>query len=207
MLNELLKRYPSLALCDEEITHAINLLCDSYQSGGKLLLCGNGGSCADCEHITGELMKGFLSKRSLCEEHQNKFDILYGADGKKMAEKLQYGFPTIPLPALSGLVSAFSNDVDAELVYAQMVWGFGKPQDVLLGISTSGNAENVCNACMTAKAKGMSCIGLSGSARGKMDDICDFVIHAPASETYKIQELHLPIYHAICAEVEERLFH
>lgn len=207
MLNELLKRYPSLAVCKEEIGSAVDLLHTAYQNGGKLLLCGNGGSCADCEHITGELMKGFLKKRPLCKDDQNALAGLYGTAGKEMAEKLQGGLPAIPLPSLTALISAFHNDVDAALVYAQMTWNLGKPEDVLLGISTSGNAQNVIYACMAAKAKGFACIGLSGIARGRMDDICDVVIHAPASETYKIQELHLPIYHAICAELEARLFH
>ena len=166
------------------------------------MLCGNGGSCADCEHIAGELLKGFLLKReptgvtlrALAEELSDD------------AKKLQCAIPAIPLPSLSGVVSAFNNDVDSSLVYAQLVYAFGRENDVLLAFSTSGNSENVVKAVKAARALGISSIAFTGESGGKLLSLADVCIRVPESETYKIQEYHLPVYHAICAEVEKNIF-
>lgn len=205
MINTLIERYQSLSVCRNEIEKATNLIYKSYMDGGKLLVCGNGGSCADCDHIVGELMKGFLSRRGLSEDEKRRF-AEYGEKGGDIAAKLQGGIPAISLPSQSAVLSAFANDVDPELVYAQLVWGYGTDKDVFLGITTSGNSKNVVSACMTAKAKNMACIGLTGKSECKLDVLCDVVIHVPETETYKVQELHLPVYHAICAELEKRIF-
>lgn len=205
MINTLIERYQSLSVCRNEIEKATNLIYKSYMDGGKLLVCGNGGSCADCDHIVGELMKGFLSRRGLSEDEKRRF-AEYGEKGGDIAAKLQGGIPAISLPSQSAVLSAFANDVDPELVYAQLVWGYGTDKDVFLGITTSGNSKNVVSACMTAKAKNMACIGLTGKSNCCLDGLCDVVIHVPETETYKVQELHLPVYHAICAELEKRIF-
>ena len=198
-LELLIERYPALAVCECEIKRAIEAIIACYEKGGKLLLCGNGGSCADCDHIVGELMKGFLKKRPLSSDE--RADI-----PEKVADKLQGGIKAIPLTSLSSLSTAFANDVDAELVYAQLVSVFGGKNDVFFGISTSGNAENVCIAATVAKAREMKTVALTGKDGGRLAKLCDVAIIAPESETYKIQELHLPIYHAVCAQVEEELF-
>lgn len=185
---------------------ACGMLLDTYTAGGKLLVCGNGGSCADSDHIVGELMKGFLLKRSLEESLKDRFRALSGNEGQEIAVKLQQGLPAISLNAHAALNSAFSNDVDAELIYAQQVAAYAKPEDLVLGISTSGSAKNVWYALMTAKAKGVKCAALSGRDGGKLRQIADCCIIAPAEETYRIQEYHLAIYHFICAYVESELF-
>ena len=205
MINTLIEKYPSLSVCRNEIEKATEMIYKSYRNGGKLLACGNGGSCSDCDHIVGELMKGFLSRRGLSEDEKRRF-AEYGEKGADIAAKLQGGIPAISLPSQSAVLSAFANDVDPELVYAQLVWGYGTDKDVFLGITTSGNSKNVVAACMTAKAKNMTCIGLTGKSDCKLDSLCDVVIHVPETETYKVQELHLPVYHAICAELEKRIF-
>lgn len=197
-MNELLKRYPDLKSCSETMEKTIAVIEQRIRCGGTIYLCGNGGSCADCIHISGELLKGFLSKRPLSREDREALG--------EMGDKLQYGIPAVPLPSLDGVITAFANDVDPSLVYAQLVWAMGKPGDVLIGLSTSGNSENVVQACKAAKAKQMTVIGMTGEKCCKMDEFCDEVIHVPASETYRVQEFHLPVYHHICAELEKRLF-
>ncbi|MBE7043139.1 MAG: SIS domain-containing protein [Ruminococcaceae bacterium] len=197
-MERLLKRYPVLEACKAEIQQAIMFLEQSVKNGGTILICGNGGSCSDSIHISGELLKGFLSKRPLKEEDKQKLG--------EMGEYLQYGIPAIPLPSLDGVISAFANDVDPKLVYAQLVWALGREGDVLLALTTSGNSENVVKACEAAKAKGMKVIGLTGERSCQLDLSCDTVIHAPATHTYQVQELHLPIYHEICMQLEENLF-
>ncbi|MBR4909916.1 MAG: SIS domain-containing protein, partial [Clostridia bacterium] len=170
------------------------------------LLCGNGGSAADCEHIVGELMKGFLSKRRLSEELKQSMIKNAGYINKDWLEKLQGGLPAISLTSAAALNSAFCNDVDPELVYAQQLMGLGDDRDVLLCISTSGNSKNVCAAATVGKALGIKVIGLTGKSGGKLKEIADICICAPETETYKVQELHLPIYHYICAEAEKHFF-
>lgn len=195
----LMERYPSLEVCRADIVDAVQTIIDMHKKGGALLICGNGGSSADAEHISGELLKGFLKKRPLSDSESASLP-------DAIAQGLQGGIRAIPLTSLTALGTAFSNDVDAELVYAQLVWALGDGNSVFLGISTSGNAKNVSSAALVAKAKGLKTIGLTGVGGGKLAEICDICIKAPECETYKIQELHLPIYHAICAQVEEEFF-
>lgn len=204
ILAELLKRYPSLALCEGEIENACEELLRTVRGGGQILLCGNGGSCADCDHISGELLKGFLLKRTLNEKDLKKFEPF--PEGRELAEKLQYGIRSVPLPALSAAATAFCNDVAPEAVYAQLVLALGKKEDALLCISTSGNSENIVKAAVAAKALGIRTVGLTGERGGKLDGLCDVCIKVPETETFKIQELHLPVYHCICAVLEAELF-
>ena len=200
-MTNLLERYPVLAVCREDIEKATNLILDTCKASGTILLCGNGGSAADCSHIAGELLKGFMSKRPLSCEDKKSF-----GEREDVAQKLQNGIPAISLPDQTGVLTAFCNDVDPALMYAQLVWAYAKKEDVLLCISTSGNSENVYNAAVTAKAKGITVIGLAGKNKCKLDDVADLVLHVPETETYKVQELHLPVYHYICAELERKLF-
>ena len=199
MLNELLKRYPALWACKNEILSAEAALISLYENKGKLLLCGNGGSCADSEHITGELMKGFMKKRPLSDEHRHGLD-------DAVADKLQEGLPAIPLTAFSALNTAFCNDVEPELVYAQPLWVLGNEGDMLIAISTSGNSKNVVAAAKVAKAKGMKVIALTGKNGGALKEIADITIAVPETETFKVQELHLPTYHYLCAKVEAHFY-
>lgn len=205
-LEELIERYPVLAPVKEDIRAAYEILEASYSNGGKLLVAGNGGSCADAEHIVGELMKGFVKKRTLPETMQEKLKTAGGAKGEELAASLQSGLPAICLTGHAGLATAFLNDVNGEMIYAQQVCGYGREGDVLLGISTSGNAKNIEYACITAKAKGMKVIGLTGRDGGCLKRQSDVAVVVPEQETFKIQELHLPVYHALCLMLEERFF-
>lgn len=204
MLKELMERYPELGSTKSEIINARNMVINTLEKGGKVLLCGNGGSAADCDHISGELLKGFLNKRPLTQDDLNRFSTIEG--GYDLACKLQYGLPAIPLPAFNSLISAYSNDVDASAVYAQLVMALGTPGDLLVCITTSGNSVNIINAAMTAKNRGLSTIGMTGSHGGKLLSLVDCCIRVPEEETYKVQELHLPVYHYICAAVEAHFF-
>lgn len=206
MLNELLNRYPQLAKCQDEIKKATAAMIDCYKNGGKILLCGNGGSCADCDHIVGELMKGFLKKRPLTTEQKAKMTSLSPLLEEETLSKLQGGLPAISLPSITALNSAFCNDVDPELIYAQSVMAMGKTGDVLIAMSTSGNAKNVFAAAMVAKGLGLTVIGLTGKGGGKLSEIADICIRVPETETFKVQELHLPVYHYLCAATEEEFF-
>ncbi len=206
MLNELLKRYPSLESAKEEITKAENALINGFKNGNKLLICGNGGSCADCEHIVGELMKGFLSKRPITEEQKAKMKTNCPEIDDKYLSLLQRAVPAISLPSFTALNTAFCNDVEPELVFAQGLMGLGKKDDILLCISTSGNSKNIAAAALTAKALGLKTIGITGKTGGKLKSICDICISVPETTTFKVQELHLPVYHYLCARVEEELF-
>ena len=190
-IDTLISRYPVLAPLRESIVQAVKMIEDMHFSGGKLLLCGNGGSAADCEHISGELLKGFLLPRP---QHISGF------------EKLQGGIAAIPLPSLSALISAFSNDVAPELVYAQLTNVLTAENDVLFCISTSGNSKNVVLAARLAKIKNIKTIALTGRDGGELKQLCTACICVPETETFKVQELHLPIYHAICAQCEEDVF-
>lgn len=206
MLNTLIERYPILEKNKEDIKKAYELLEQSFACGGKLLTAGNGGSAADAEHIVGELMKGFIKRRPVSEELAAALKAADPERGAVLAEKLQGGLPAISLTNHAALTTAFANDVDGTLAYAQQVNGYGKPGDVFLGISTSGNAENVTYAAVTAKAKGLKVLALTGKDGGKLKKIADVSIIVPEQETYKIQELHLPIYHALCLMLEERFY-
>lgn len=201
-LDNLTVRYPELAPLKEKIGLAVDMIIESYKRGGKVLLCGNGGSAADSEHISGELLKGFMELRRPEGEELIKLTEALGED----APKLQRGVAAVPLTSLSASLSAFANDVDPELVFAQLTYALGKKEDVLICLSTSGNSKNVVKAAKVAKALGIKTIGMSGEGGGAFLSICDVTINAPSRETYKVQEYHLPIYHAICAEVERILF-
>jgi D-sedoheptulose 7-phosphate isomerase len=202
----LIDLYPELVICEEDIQKAIQILSDCFSAGGKLLVCGNGGSAADSEHIVGELMKGYISKRPLQESIRQKFMTTNDQEGLFLADHLQGALPAISLVSQSSLISAFANDVSADLVFAQQVYGFGQPGDVLLGISTSGNAKNVNYALQTARAIGMKTIGLGGPDGGKMKDYSDVIIRVLGDSTPAIQERHLPVYHTICAVLEQKFF-
>lgn len=206
MLNELLTRYPQLSECAGTLEKAAAALVNCYRNGGKLLLCGNGGSCADCDHIVGELMKGFLKKRPLTTEQKAKMTSLSPLLEEETLSKLQGGLPAISLPSIAALNSAFCNDVDPELIYAQSVMAMGKTGDVLIAMSTSGNAKNVFAAAMVAIGLGLTVIGLTGKGGGKLSEIADICIQVPETETFKVQELHLPVYHYLCAATEEEIF-
>lgn len=206
MLNDLIARYPMLSDSADSIRKVCELLIESFKSGNKLLICGNGGSCADCEHIVGELMKGFLSLRKLNIEQKEAMKKNNPNITEEYLDKLQQALPAISLPSFTALNSAFCNDVEPELMYAQAVMGLGRENDVLLAISTSGNSANVVAAVHTAKALGVNTIALTGKSGGKLREISDICICVPETETFKVQELHLPVYHYICAEIESELF-
>lgn len=195
------------ALCPmrEQILEAADILLTAFRNGNKLLLCGNGGSCADCDHIAGELLKGFLLKRPV-PALADKLQQQYGQEGLALGQKLQQGLPVISLCTHAAAISAFANDVDPELVYAQQVLAYGQPGDVLLGISTSGNAGNVAKAVMTANALRMQTVGLTGKNGGHLAALSQLALIMPQQETYRIQEMHLAVYHLLCAVVESELF-
>lgn len=198
-LGLLIERAPSLRELLPELQHAYKMMRDCYRAGNRVLLCGNGGSAADCEHWAGELLKGFYQKRPLSKEERHGMS-------EPMASQLQGALPTIPLTGFLGLSSAFSNDVDPTLIFAQLVFGLGRPGDLLVGISTSGNAKNVRAALEVARARKIATLGLSGKTGGAMKPLCDLCLCVPETETYRIQELHLPIYHCLSLMLEEEFF-
>lgn len=205
-LDELVERYPVLEAVKDDIRSAYEILADCYEQGRKLLIAGNGGSCADAEHIVGELMKGFVKRREVSDSFAERLKNVDEARGTELAKKLQGGLPAIALTGHAGLSTAYLNDVDGDLIFAQQTYGYGRPGDVLLGISTSGNAKNVMYAVIAAKALGMKTIGLTGKDGGALKRETDAAIVVPETETFKIQELHLPVYHALCLMLEERFF-
>ena len=206
MINELIKRYPSLGAVKVNIEAARDMIIGCYENGGKLLLCGNGGSSADCDHIVGELMKGFLLKRPLSDKLKRDMRARSPELDSATLDKLQMGLPAVSLTSIGALNTAFANDVDPSLIYAQSVLSLGETGDVLIAISTSGNAKNVCEAARVARAIGMKVVALTGKDGGELKHLSDVCIIASECETYKIQEYHLPIYHYICAEVEKHFF-
>jgi D-sedoheptulose 7-phosphate isomerase len=206
ILKELLERYPPLEICKDQIREAGEILIESYKNDGKLLVCGNGGSSSDSDHIVGELMKSFSKKRPISNEFSAKLTEISNDRGQLLSTKLENGLSAISLSAHSGLVSAISNDIGGDFIFAQQVAAYGRKNDVLLGISTSGNSQNIVDACITAKAKRMKVIGLIGENGGIMKAYCDTAICVPSTLTAHIQEFHLPIYHALCIMVEETFF-
>ena len=202
----LLQRYPALDACREEIQKAYEILKETYERKGMLLVCGNGGSGADSEHIVGELMKELAVKRPQRGEMKRKLRDVSPEYGELQGRHLQGSPPAIPLTGNIALSTAFANDAVPELVFAQQVYGYGDENSALLGISTSGNSKNVIYAIETARAKGMATIGLTGEGGGKMKELCDVCICVPAASTPDIQELHLPVYHALCRMIEEAFF-
>lgn len=205
IFEELVDKYPSLSACIDSVRSAGEVLLKVFHGGGKLLVCGNGGSGADSEHIVGELMKEFYIRRPLKGAEQAALKKVDPA-GEKLAKCLQGALPAITLTSNIALSTAYANDAEPELVFAQQVWGYGNPGDVLLAISTSGSSKNVYDAMVAAKAKGMWVIGLTGARQGAMEKLCDVCIRAPSTVTYEIQEYHLPIYHALCRYVEAEIF-
>ena len=202
ILNDLTDRYPKLQICKDDIKKAYDLLSQCFAGGNKLLVCGNGGSAADAEHIVGELMKGFKCQRKLNDNYKERLKNIDVEMGDKLAENLQGTLPAIALDGHIALSTAYMNDCDPQLCFAQQVNGYGKKGDVLLGISTSGNSKNVVYAAVTAKAKGMMVIGLTGEKNSKMSEMSDVCIRVPETETFKVQELHLPVYQCLCLMLE-----
>jgi len=205
-IDNLITRYPKLDECKEDIVKAYEVLETAYSSGRKLLVSGNGGSASDSEHIVGELMKEFKLKRRVYSDQAEALKEIDSELGQTLAEGLQGALPAISLTGHSSLTTAFMNDAMPELVFAQQINGYGKPGDVYLGISTSGNSKNVLYAAVNAKAKGLKVIGLTGAKENKLMKFADVCIRVPETETYKIQELHLPVYHCMCLMLEEKFY-
>lgn len=202
----MIRRYPALDCCENEIKAAAETMIESFKNGGKILICGNGGSCSDADHMVGELMKSFEKTRPLPEDLKARLQIASPERGRHIAENLQHALPAISLCSHNSLITAICNDMDADLVYSQQVAGYGLNGDVLFAISTSGNSRNVVDGAITAKAKGMKVIGLTGQYGGEMKQFCDITICVPAITTAEIQEYHLPVYHTICSIIEHRFF-
>lgn len=202
----LMERYPELEESRNDIIEAYEIFKESYENGGKLLVAGNGGSAADSEHIVGELMKGFEKPRTLDEGYQTKLKEVDTELGEVLATNLQGALPAIALDGHLALTTAYMNDCEPLLCFAQQVNGYGKQGDVFLGISTSGNSKNILYAAVTAKAKGMKVIGLTGKKDSKLAQLADVTIHSSQTRTYMIQEQHLPIYHCLCLMLEETFY-
>ncbi len=199
IFESLFSRYPVLSPCRDSVMAAFETMLASYAGGGKVLVCGNGGSAADCEHIVGELLKTFKKHRPLPKEIAVKLPA-------ELAANLEAALPAISLVSMTGIMSAAANDVSWEMSFAQQTIGLAKKEDVIVAISTSGNSANCVAAVEVMKAIGGKSIALTGEKSSKLSELCDVTIKVPASETYRIQELHLPVYHAICAMLEEELF-
>ncbi len=201
LIMELTERYPQLECCVTDLRRAFAMLRRCYQDDHVVYICGNGGSAADAEHIVGELMKSFSRRRPISEAFARRLAE------PKLACRLEGALRAIALTGQLSLSTAFANDVSPELVFAQQVFGYGRPGDVLWALSTSGNASNVLQALRVAPAREMFCLGLTGKSGGAMAQLCDVCICVPETETYKIQELHLPVYHALCRMLEVEFFH
>jgi D-sedoheptulose 7-phosphate isomerase len=202
-LSSLLERYPSLRECERELPAAFDLLAAAFRSGNKLLVCGNGGSAADSEHMVAELMKGFLKRRPLSAEDSAKLEA---AGGKEIASRLEGALPAIALPSQMSLLTATANDGNYDVTFAQQVYGLGRPGDALIAISTSGRSRNVCNAVIVAKAFGLKSIALTGRSGGDLAPLADVAIKVPSDNVAEIQELHLPVYHWLSTELEATFF-
>lgn len=205
-LDLLIMRHPHLECCKGNIIIAFEFIRDCYKNGGKLLVCGNGGSAADAEHIVGELMKGFKKARHLASIEVEKLVEIDSLMGRTLADNLQGALPAIALDGHPALTTAYMNDCEPIICFAQQVYGYGCKNDVLFAISTSGNSRNVLYAVVAAKAKGMVVIGLTGENDSKLSAMSDVCIRVPSTETYQIQELHLPIYHCLCLMLEDYFF-
>ena len=201
-----MQRYPVLISCVEDIEKTYLILEECYINDGKLLIAGNGGSAADSEHIAGELMKRFKIPRPVTSEFADKLKAIDPIRGENLAQNLERGLMAIPLVAHEALSTAYINDVDGLGVFAQQLFGFGRPGDVFLGISTSGNSKNVISATVVARALGIKVIGLTGTKGGELAKVADVAIKVPETETYMIQELHLPVYHTLCLMLEDKFF-
>jgi len=205
-LEELIRRYPQLDVCKKDVEKAYLLLQKTYDKNGKLLIAGNGGSAADSEHIAGELMKRFKITRPINKELADKLMKIDPERGERLVKNLEMPLRAVPLTSHIAITTAYMNDADATGVFAQQMLGFGNEGDVFLAISTSGNSENIISACVVAKAMGIKIIGLTGEKESKLSKYADICIRVPETETYKIQELHLPVYHALCLMLESNYF-
>jgi D-sedoheptulose 7-phosphate isomerase len=208
-LEQLIQRYPILLACKEEISKAFGIMKACFEAGGQFLAAGNGGSSADSAHMIGELMKGFVKKRPLLPDFVQKLKEAAGKNSEYaeyLAKNIQRGLPAIDLSAHTALVTASINDIGGDIIYAQQVCGYGRKGDVFMGISTSGNAKNILYAMIAARAKRMKTIALSGGSGGTIKDYADAAVIVPEKETYKVQELHLAVYHCICLMIEEHFF-
>lgn len=203
VLDSLFANYPELRACEAEVRAATSIVLDAFRSGGKLLVCGNGGSAADSEHVVGELMKSFRFKRRIDPAFADAYREANGADAPSW---LEGALPAISLVSQTALSTAFGNDEAAVGVFAQQVYGYGEPGDVLLAISTSGNSANVVEAAKVARAKGVKVVSLTGSRESALTGLSDVCVRVPRDEVFRVQELHLPVYHALCAAVEAAVF-
>ena len=205
-LDLLTGRHPELLNLQDTISQAAETIIKAYNAGRKLLICGNGGSSSDSDHIVGELMKSFENKRPLDISFKRRLAEVSRERGKYLADKLEHGLPAISLSAHTSLTTAICNDIDPDLVFAQQIIGYGTEKDVLIAISTSGNSKNVIDACITAKAMNITVIGITGKSGGAMKEYCDILINVPEEKTASAQELQLPVYHTICRIVEEHFY-
>ena len=203
---DLYEHHPELLPCKQDIDNALSLMLEAYRKGGKILLCGNGGSCSDCDHIVGELMKGFLLRRKPDHALKEKILALGMDESEHLAENLQMGLPAISLHSQAALLSAFCNDVAADTVYAQALLALAKPEDLLICLSTSGNSKNAVYAAMLANAIGIPVVSMTGKKESKLSELSNATIRVPSAETYRVQEYHLPVYHYLCAEIERTFF-
>jgi len=206
IIDNLVNCYPHLLSCYESVTQGVYEIVNCYKNDNKILVCGNGGSAADALHIVGELMKSFVLPRKLAYDTEAIIREVCKDSGEYLINNLQGSLPAISLVNETSLISAYSNDMSPDLYFAQQVFGYGKTGDILIAISTSGNSKNVIYACEIAKVKNIKVIALTGNNGGKLQGLSDVLINVPENETYKIQELHLPVYHAICLAVENEFF-
>jgi phosphoheptose isomerase len=205
-INETCEKYPLLNSIRNNIGDAAEMIINCYSIGGKLLVCGNGGSSSDSDHLVGELMKSFELKRPIKEDIAEKLSEVSEMRGKYLAQNLESGLSAISLSSQTALITAICNDIDADLIFAQQVIGYGGNKDVLIAISTSGNSQNILDACITAKAINMKVIGLTGLTGGKMKQYCDILINVPEKRTSYVQELHLPVMHTLCLLIENHFY-
>lgn len=206
ILNQLIIDNNVLHVCKDDVQHAFEILKECYTNCNKVMICGNGGSAADSEHIVGELMKGFVLKRKISDDHRKMLQSNFKEDGRYLANNLQGALPAISLVSQTSITSAFINDVAPDMVFAQQVYGYIKQGDVIIGLSTSGNSKNIMNAFKVGKTFGAKCIGFTGRNGGLIKNLCDVSIKSPADMTYRVQEYHLMIYHALCAMIEAEFF-
>jgi D-sedoheptulose 7-phosphate isomerase len=206
LLDLLCEKYPALAGTKRNIDDASEVIIRCYEKGGKLLICGNGGSSTDADHLAGELMKSFESGRPLDDSFRKRLHEISEIRGRYLAAKLEHSLPAISLSSNTSLTTAISNDIDPALVFAQQIMGYGNEEDVLIGISTSGNSQNIVDACITAKALNLNVIGITGKTGGKMKHYCDVLVNVPETGTAPVQELHLPVLHTICRIIENHFY-
>jgi phosphoheptose isomerase len=206
LIDKLFESYPALTGLRDSIAEAAGMIIDCYSGNGKLLICGNGGSCTDADHFAGELMKSFEACRALDDSFKKRLHEISAVRGKILGEKLEHSLPAISLSSNTALLTSISNDIDPSGIFAQQVIGYGNEEDILIGISTSGNSQNVVDACIIAKALNLNVIGITGKTGGKMKQYCDVIINVPETRTAWIQELHLPILHTLCRIVENQFY-